>query len=409
MKRDGARGAHVTEIQELSWMRFPKSGELFAERYRIERMIASGGFSRIYKAEQTELERTVALKILEPPLMPGSDDEKQQRLERVTARFEREARMLSKLRSPSTITIYEYGRTAQGLLFMAMEHVDGLGLDAFIARHGAISAERVIHVLRQVLTSLYEAHLQQMLHRDLKPANIMIFEHLGEQDQIKLLDFGIVKLVGQESKGERKDITDDDALVGTPRYMAPEYIRGDTFGPACDLYAVGLIAYELLTGKQAIEVEHNVQILAKQLDPAPFYLPEDLDVPTSLRAVVNRLVEKEPAKRYTSAEEVLHDIRLLERQSISSSFNAVDMQALRKLSGEQEVVVAPDPEPESTAQVEQLTTSQEDETRPPDATPTNIAASPSPITHTSNTLWALVFVVMVITAIAIVASKLSGA
>jgi serine/threonine protein kinase len=324
-------------------MRFPKPGELFATKYRIEKMIASGGFSRIYTASQSDLERVVALKILEPPLQPGSDDEKKKRLDRVTSRFEREARMLSKLRVASTITIYEYGRTDDGLLFMAMEYIDGEGLDAIIPKQGPMPAPRVIHILRQILTSLYEAHLQQMLHRDLKPANIMLFEHLGEPDQVKLLDFGIVKLVDRESK-DRKDITDDDVLVGTPRYMAPEYIRGDQFGPSCDLYAVGLIAYELLTGKQAISVEHNVQILAKQLDPQPFYLPETLETPDALRVVVNRLVEKEPAKRYQRAEEVLHDIRLLERQSISTSFTDIDAQALRRLSGAMEAI-APAPAP----------------------------------------------------------------
>jgi serine/threonine-protein kinase len=318
-------------------MRFPKPGEVFAQKYIIDKMIASGGFSRIYAANQRDLDRLVALKILEPPLQPGSDEDKRRRLDRVTARFEREARMLSKLRSPSTITIYEYGRTEEGLLFMAMEFVDGRSLDAIIPEQGPMSSPRVIHILRQILTSLYEAHLQRMLHRDLKPANIMLFEHLGEADQVKLLDFGIVKLVGQESK-DKKDITDDDVLVGTPRYMAPEYIRGEQFGPACDLYAVGLIAYELLTGRQAIEAEHNVQILAKQLDVQSFYLPEELDVPVALRAVVNRLVEKEPAKRYQSAEEVLHDIRLLERQSISASFSAVDAQALRRLSGAMQAI-----------------------------------------------------------------------
>jgi eukaryotic-like serine/threonine-protein kinase len=368
-------------------MRFPKSGELFATKYRIEKMIASGGFSRIYTASQSDLERVVALKILEPPLQPGSDEEKKRRLDRVTSRFEREARMLSKLRVPSTITIYEYGRTEDGLLFMAMEYIDGEGLDAVIPKRCPMEPPRVIHILRQILTSLYEAHLQQMLHRDLKPANIMLFEHLGEPDLVKLLDFGIVKLVDRESK-DRKDITDDDVLVGTPRYMAPEYIRGEQFGPACDLYAVGLIAYELLTGKQAIEVEHNVQILAKQLDPQPFYLPESLETPAELRAVVNRLVEKEPAKRYQSAEEVLHDIRLLERQAISSSFNAVDAQALRRLSGAMPALTPiPEPEPEPTPPVA---------AEPAAPQPTPQPAPPQPVIGSSMLLIAAVVVLVII-------------
>ncbi|CAN0559447.1 unnamed protein product, partial [Laminaria digitata] len=275
-------------------------------------MLGSGGFSRVYCATQTDLDRQVAIKILQPPINIGNSPTAQERnakLESLMSRFEREARMVSKLRCPHTITMYDYGRTEDGQLFMSLEYVDGLTLTELIQKEGRIAPKRVAKIMKQVLMSLFEAHQLGMLHRDIKPQNIMVYEHLGLKDQVKLLDFGIVKLIDQETKKDFADLTSDDTLVGTPRYMSPEYIRGESIGAASDIYSLGLVMYELLVGEQAIQANSSIQIIGKQLERASFYLPRQaLDVDLALRAIIDGMLEKDTQKRYASIELILADL-----------------------------------------------------------------------------------------------------
>ena len=293
-------------------MNFPAPGEIFANKYRIDDLLGKGGFSRVYRAVQVDIERSVALKILRPPIYAHSTEvERRQKLEGLSIRFNREATMMSKLRSPHTIIMYDYGQTEDGLLYMVLEYIDGLDLTGQIKAHGKTEPDRVAKMLRQVLISLHEAHLLGMLHRDIKPQNIMVYDHLGLKDQIKLLDFGIVKLINDEAKSDTKDLTDDGTLVGTPRYMAPEYIRGSQIGPPSDIYSLGLVAYELLVGHQAIKAESSIQIIGKQLEPESFFLPQSVGVSTEFRRIINRMLHKDPARRYQSASEILADLENL--------------------------------------------------------------------------------------------------
>ncbi|MEM1350331.1 MAG: serine/threonine-protein kinase [Myxococcota bacterium] len=297
-------------------MTFPNPGEIFVAKYRVERLLGSGGFSRVYQAMQVDLERKVALKILRPSVGDFEDVHKAaERLNNLSVRFHREAKMVSKLRSPHTIIMYDYGRSEDtGLLFMVMEYVDGVTLSQLVAKRGPIEPKRVVQILRQVLTSLHEAHTLEMLHRDLKPQNIMVFDHLGKRDQVKLLDFGIVKLMNDARREETRDLTDDGSLVGTPRYMAPEYIRGEALGPAADIYSLGLVMYELLVGEQAIQVDSSIQIIAKQLERKSFFLPPHLDLSEDLRAIINRMLHKDTAYRYTRAASILEDLEGITNQ-----------------------------------------------------------------------------------------------
>ena len=305
-------------------MRFPEIGEIFAHNYRIEKLLGSGGFSRVYQATQLDLERAVAIKILQPPLQGIHDDqERDERLQGLISRFEREARMVSKLRSPHTITMYAYGQADDGQLFMSIEYVDGLTLSDLVRAQGALSADRVAKIMRQVLLGLYEAHELGMLHRDIKPQNIMVYEHLGQKDQVKLLDFGIVKLISSESTRDQVDLTSDDTLVGTPRYMAPEYIRGEDLTPSSDLYSLGLVMYELLVGERAIQADSSIQIIGKQLERESFYLPAQL--PTTdiaLRSIINGMLEKNTKKRYQNAAAILEDLAARERNQFVAPPNA---------------------------------------------------------------------------------------
>jgi serine/threonine-protein kinase len=137
----------------------------------------------------------------------------------------------------------------------------------------------------------------------------MVFEHLGEKDQVKLLDFGIAKLVTESQPGMQADLTSDGTLIGTPRYMAPEQIQGTDIGPPADIYALGLVAYELLTGQRAIKGDSSIQIIGKQLAPQSFQLPDDCDVPPMLRDVVNKMMAKAVSERYQSCDEVVEALK----------------------------------------------------------------------------------------------------
>mgnify|MGYP006194669717 CR=1 FL=1 len=308
---------------------FPNPGEIFEGTYRIETILGSGGFARVYRAVEVALDRPVALKILRPPLNTSqSDSQRDNYLETLMERFQREAMMLSRLRSPYTVNLYKYGKTPDGLLYMALEYIDGLSLAEIMRAGKALSAARTVKIVTQVLGSLQEAHTLGMLHRDLKPANIMVYDHLGEKDKVKLLDFGIAKLVRDAPTGQQ-DLTSDGTLIGTPRYMAPEQIQGETIGPPADIYALGLVAFEMLTGQRAIKGDSSIQIIGKQLAPRSFRLPPDLSVPPRVRETIDRMITKKVSDRFQSAADVIAAFSapsiLLEEESDATE---VDIRAL---------------------------------------------------------------------------------
>ncbi|MEM1347909.1 MAG: serine/threonine-protein kinase [Myxococcota bacterium] len=291
--------------------RLPTQGEVFAGAYRVDKQLGSGGFSHVYRATQLDLDRPVALKIMAPPGIDVLSESKQQALfTKLATRFEREAKLVSKLRSPHTVSVYAFGTDERtGLLYMAMEFVDGLDLLELVQRDGPLSGARVIKVLRQVLHSLGEAHQLGMLHRDIKPQNIMIFEHLGEGDQVKLLDFGIAKVIGDATDALQTQLTGDGSFVGTPRYMSPEHLRENNLTAAADIYSLGLVAIELLTGVHAVPGNSNVQIITRQLDNASISLDSSSGVPEPLRRIINRMVHKDCSVRYADAATIIAELR----------------------------------------------------------------------------------------------------
>ena len=282
---------------------FPKPGDCFKDRYEILAEVGSGGFSRVYRARQRGLDREVALKILRP--MGTADGPRTRaRWEDWSKRFEREARLVSKLRDPHTVTVHDYGETASGLWYIVFEYIDGDTV-AQARSTGPLAPERVVDILTQVLQSLEEAHQQGVLHRDIKPDNLMLYEHVGRKDRVKVLDFGIAKGTPDGADQTVEEITRDGYLLGTPRYMAPEQIREETTTPASDIYSLGLVAWEMLAGKPAITHHETVSIISRQVDPEPFELPEQLSVPPWLRSVVSRMIAKDPTARFASARQVL--------------------------------------------------------------------------------------------------------
>jgi serine/threonine protein kinase len=270
-------------------------GQLFAGRYRVERLLGAGGYAYIFLAMQEDLERQVALKVMRPELFAGKDDaERQARF----ARFTHEGKLLSRLRDARTITMYDFGQ-AEDTAYMVFEYVHGMNLTELIAREGALDAERVARIIRHVALSLREAHALGIIHRDLKPDNIMVWTDLHGREQIKVLDFGIAKIAGDEH-----GLTQAGKTVGTPRYMAPERLSKQETA-ASDLYSLGLVAWELLVGRQVLDGLGSMQIVAWQAGAPSIKLPEELDVPDALRKIVDKMVAKPLSERWSSVTELL--------------------------------------------------------------------------------------------------------
>jgi serine/threonine protein kinase len=305
-------------------------GYLLAGRYRLEEPLGSGGHAYVYSARQEGLDRKVAVKLLKSAPGLNEDALPPHKVEVLVKRFEQEAKLISQLRDPGTITMYDYGATDDGLLYMVVEFIEGDSLKELQRMLGAMQPNRVVKILEQLLYSLQEAHALGVLHRDIKPDNIMLFTHLGRRDQVKLLDFGIAKMVNSDSDG---DLTAEGSVVGTPRYIAPERIRGADLTPAADLYSLGLVAYEMLTGERVMAGLKGMRALQSQLSDPSIKLPPNLDIPHNLRRIIDRMMEKDPTKRYQLAEHIIRDLEFwkeagaLPSETPSGQFDAHTPQA----------------------------------------------------------------------------------
>lgn len=302
---------------------FPEPGDLFFGQFRIESVLNRGGFGCVYEATQVRLDRKVAVKVLQPASRIGFDDDaeaKSRRLKTVEERFRREAKLVSRLRDPNTVRMHDYGTTEAGLLFMVLEFVEGRPLSDVLEDEGALAPRRCVSILNKILQSLEEAHTFGMLHRDIKPHNIMVFDHIGRTDQVKVLDFGLAKSIDDPAfTADNPDLTDDDVLIGTPRYMSPEQIRGEPLNPATDIYSTGLVAYEMLTGTKAVQGDSTMKTLARHINARPITLPEDLAVSDELRSIINRMLLKDRSERYVEVSEVLEELEALDVESLEAS------------------------------------------------------------------------------------------
>ncbi len=280
-------------------MRLPSIGETFQGRYELRGELGRGGFAVVYRALDQLAQRDVAIKIIEP----GSSGY----AETMHSRFMREVRVLSSLRDPHTVTMFDFGETPDGLLYMVFEFIPGKDLEG-VLRAGPMPQGDALYVVRQVLQSLREAHAAGLLHRDIKPANIRVFDYMGDPLRVKLLDFGIAR---QAEKGEGR-ITQEGAMIGTPQFMSPEQVFGAELTPASDLYSLGLVAYELLTGVAAVDAPSATEILMLQVNGPPIRLPQDVPVTPAVRSVVERMVQRDVHQRYQTAEDVMRALDLAE-------------------------------------------------------------------------------------------------
>jgi len=285
-----------------------QEGDIFAGRYRIEGLIGQGGFGVVYKAIQLDLDRPVALKLLHR----GGVDERSR-----TERIVREAQIIRALEHPNTVHLYDSGTAEDGTFYIALQLLDGEPLNRVIERDGPFGVERTAHVALQVLRSLIEAHGHGIIHRDIKPSNIFLCRFGGTPDFVKLLDFGLAKAFEGTRAG--KAITVQGQLVGTPLYMTPEQVRGESLGPSTDLYALGLVMSEMLTGSTVLNGENVMHIYAQQLSDRPLPLPESV-LNGPLGRVIACATAKSAADRYPTAESMLEAIIAVIGMRISGGF-----------------------------------------------------------------------------------------
>ena len=285
----------------------PQPGDTFLGTWTIDAQVAQGGFSVVYRARDP-LGRHSALKIL----LSGNAEDAAAYDDEQRDRFARETDLLGRLESPYTVELWDSGTDAQtGLLYMAFEYVDGRMLFDDIKRNGRIGNQRAIHILRQTLMALESAHALGILHRDVKPANVMLYERDEDADRVKLVDFGIAKAFGDGAGAAGNDLTAAGLLVGTPRYMAPEQLRGQPMAPASDLYSLGMCAIEMVTAKKCIAGTDHIKIAEAQLRPDPIRLPGGLGLSPGLVAVIHKLTEKDRSLRYANATDALRDLEAL--------------------------------------------------------------------------------------------------
>lgn len=280
-------------------------------KYRVISLLASGGMGHVYVAEQAPLGRRVALKVLRLPSATGStanDDLP----EYFRKRFFREASILARLQHPSVVTLYDYGRIEgePERYFMAMEYLDGMTLEQRIDSRAPLPADETLRTLRQVARGLREAHKLGAVHRDLKPSNLMLVPGEDGAEVVKILDFGIGKLLGG-GPGEEQELTQEGAFLGSPKYVAPEQVNERRVDARTDVYSLGVIAYECLTGQLPFQTETNLEmILAHCSTPVPEMSRRapQVQVPPVIEAFVRKCLEKSPVDRPQSMDEVLRCI-----------------------------------------------------------------------------------------------------
>jgi serine/threonine-protein kinase len=264
-------------------------------QYTLLRKIGEGGMGVVWEAKHAFLRRRTAVKLL-PAERAG---------EEAIARFEREVQITSTLTHPNTIAIYDYGRSADGVFYYAMEYLDGIDLQALVDRDGPQPPGLVAHVLVQLCDALSEAHGVGLIHRDVKPANVILCERGGQPLVAKVLDFGLVKRIDGES-GDVK-LSQANMLIGTPLYMAPEALASpDRMDARSDLYSVGALGYVLLTGQPVFAGARPLEVFAQHMHSRPVPPSERLGepIPADLEAIVLECLEKDPSLRPKSAAEL---------------------------------------------------------------------------------------------------------
>lgn len=269
-------------------------------QYVLDEKIGEGGMGMVFRARHALLRRPTAIKLVLPE-RAGMQ---------LLLRFEREVQLTAMLTHPNTVSIFDYGKTPDGVFYYAMEFLDGIDLEQLVTHFGPQPPSRVAHILEQVLGSLAEAHGTGLVHRDIKPANVILVDRGGVPDTAKVVDFGLVKDVSDLGRG-KVTLSSVNAIIGTPLYLAPEAIvTPDEVDARSDLYALGAVGYFLLTGQPVFVGASVVEVCAQHLHspPTPPSLRTSEPVPAALESLILRCLQKQPAERPASASELLQEL-----------------------------------------------------------------------------------------------------
>jgi serine/threonine-protein kinase len=259
-------------------------------QYTLKEKLGEGGMGVVYRAQHAMLRRPTAIKLLSPSKQLGTLE-----------RFEREVQLMAALTHPNTVAVHDYGRTADGVFYYVMEHLEGVDLEELVGIGGPQPAGRVLHILRQICGSLDEAHGRGLIHRDIKPGNVFLCRGRSQPDTIKVLDFGLAKDTATASD---PGLSADQSMLGTPLYISPEGLTGgDTVDARSDLYSLGALAYFLLTGTPVFTGRTTVEVCARHLhaEPEPPSARLGLPVPADLEALVLACLKKDRADRPAGA------------------------------------------------------------------------------------------------------------
>ncbi len=279
-------------------------GTVIGDRYKILSLLGKGGMGSVYKAQHTSLGKTQAIKVL-----------KQSALENNTAlnRFDIEAKAASHLNHPNLVSVHDYGLTTEGAPYLVMDFVEGISLLDVLLRDGALNSALVLELFEQICDGLAYAHSEGVVHRDIKPSNIILTRTATGAPQIKIVDFGIAKIVSHNN--EDHELTQTGEVFGSPMYMSPEQCEGHReLDARTDIYSVACVMYEALTGQPPFIGANAIQTMYKQINEAPSLMDganRRLKIPHALENVVMRALEKKPSDRHQSMEELRNDLQLI--------------------------------------------------------------------------------------------------
>ncbi|HEX5874856.1 MAG TPA: serine/threonine-protein kinase [Pyrinomonadaceae bacterium] len=297
------------------------------DKYQIEERLGSGGMGEVYRARHLQMDRPVAIKVLRPQLVQD---------EAARVRFQNEARTAVRLRHPNALKVTDFGETSEGCIYIVMELLEGRTLREILSREGPIETARAISIALQASDAVAAAHDAGIIHRDLKPSNILVTQSADQPAAVKVLDFGIAKLASNHHDHDDEDaanLAQSSSVIGTPRYMAPEQSNGAELTAAADVYSLGVILYEMLTGMAPFTGSTPAELAQKHTNDAP-HPPREIvaAIPEDIERVVLHALEKQPADRPADAGKFRRELldtaeRLgLENHAIESAPN---MEVLR--------------------------------------------------------------------------------
>ena len=271
-------------------------GSIVAERYHITQRLGAGGMGRVYLAEHVKMGRQCAIKVLHPAMAGDAD---------AIGRFNREAANASRIDHPNVAAIYDFGETPDGLLYLAMQYIEGETLTQLMRRSGALTPLRASDITRQAAEGLHAAHAIGIVHRDLKPDNIMVSTDADGLDSVKVVDFGIAKATGEVAQG----VTRTGIVVGTPEYMSPEQLAGEPVDGRSDQYSLALVAFTMLTGELPFPAASTGSMVVMRLTERPRALAEvrpGVTWPNELEAVMAKALDRDPERRYATTRDFAH-------------------------------------------------------------------------------------------------------